>query len=641
MALRQWAVNLNGTFDFNNPADWMFGVVPGAADIAQFNTGATDTVTGNATIAEILVGQGSYTFTGSYTISGAQTTELSFTSSGPFSYLTIAPGAFINGNGAVSVTFPGANPTLEIQGALAASSLTINEGVVYVDQGSVFDISGSIAISNNGALISRPGPGQPPGAPIVIANPIQISGSVNLSSARKQEIDFNSTISGSGSVAVTTDDTFGPGGTVALNGNNTYSGGTLLLASNETLAVGNPSALGTGSLTIAAGELLATTTETIANQLTMSGNFTIAAAHNQTLTTSSSQAWSLTPSTGEIISFGAAGQDGTVVFDETGGATVGSGGFYTVAAQAGTLKAGDYGLDFLLGIDTATIVQSGATLDAAGFHLDVNGLQGGGRVTNSSATVVTLDVSGSGNFSGVIDGALALLVSGLLTTLSGADAYTGGTTISSGSTLILGNNGTTGSVTGSITDNGILAINRSDSFTLNNVSGPGKVVQEGSGTTSLGKGLSYSGGTTIAAGTLAVGSPAGLGAGGLTIGAGELLATATETIANQLTMSGNFTIAAAHNQTLTTSSLQPWSLYEPFSAIISFGATGQDGTVVFDATGGSSINGVYIYKVAVQAGTLKAGDFGLDSLLGNDAATIVQSGATLDAAGFSLTVNRL
>src|SRR6266705_1153817 len=172
MALRQWAVNLNGTFDFNNPADWMFGVVPGAADIAQFNTGATDTVTGNATIAEILVGQGSYTFTGSYTISGAQTTELSFTSSGPFSYLTIAPGAFINGNGAVSVTFPGANPVLEIQGALAASSLTINYGVVYVDQGSVFDIPGSIAISN-GSLISRPGPGQPPGAPIVIANPIQ------------------------------------------------------------------------------------------------------------------------------------------------------------------------------------------------------------------------------------------------------------------------------------------------------------------------------------------------------------------------------------------------------------------------------------------------------------------------------------
>jgi hypothetical protein len=52
MATRQWAVTANGTFDFNNAANWQFGVVPDAIDTAQLNALATttDTITGNATV---------------------------------------------------------------------------------------------------------------------------------------------------------------------------------------------------------------------------------------------------------------------------------------------------------------------------------------------------------------------------------------------------------------------------------------------------------------------------------------------------------------------------------------------------------------------------------------------------------------
>ena len=42
-------------------------------------------------------------------------------------------------------------------------------------------------------------------------------------------------------------------------------------------------------------------------------------------------------------------------------------------------------------------------------------------------------------------------------TLSGANTYTGGTTISGG-TLQIGNAGTSGSLVGNVTDNGILAL---------------------------------------------------------------------------------------------------------------------------------------------------------------------------------------
>ena len=45
--------------------------------------------------------------------------------------------------------------------------------------------------------------------------------------------------------------------------------------------------------------------------------------------------------------------------------------------------------------------------------------------------------------------------------LTAANTYTGGTTISGG-TLQLGNGGTTGSIVGNITDNGVLEFNRTD-----------------------------------------------------------------------------------------------------------------------------------------------------------------------------------
>jgi hypothetical protein len=71
MATIKWAVTTDGAFDFNDPANWQFGTVPGAFDIAQFDQNAFDTVTGNATVAEFLVTQGAIDLTGSYTISGA------------------------------------------------------------------------------------------------------------------------------------------------------------------------------------------------------------------------------------------------------------------------------------------------------------------------------------------------------------------------------------------------------------------------------------------------------------------------------------------------------------------------------------------------------------------------------------------
>jgi len=90
--------------------------------------------------------------------------------------------------------------------------------------------------------------------------------------------------------------------------------------------------------------------------------------------------------------------------------------------------------------------------------------------------------------------------------LNGANTYTGGTTISGG-TLQIGNGGTTGSITGDVTDNGSLVFDRSDDVTFNGViSGSGSLKQTGTGTLTLTGASTYTGGTTINNGTLQLGN---------------------------------------------------------------------------------------------------------------------------------------
>jgi autotransporter-associated beta strand protein len=96
--------------------------------------------------------------------------------------------------------------------------------------------------------------------------------------------------------------------------------------------------------------------------------------------------------------------------------------------------------------------------------------------------------------------------------LTGANTYTGGTTISAG-TLQLGDGGTSGSIVGDVADNGTLAFDRSDVVTFPGVvSGIGGVSQIGTGTTVLTGDNTYTGVTTIAAGTLQLGDGGASGA---------------------------------------------------------------------------------------------------------------------------------
>ena len=247
----------------------------------------------------------------------------------------------------------------------------------------------------------------------------------------------------------------------------------------------------------------------------------------------------------------------------------------------------------------------------------------------------TLSVGGnnlSTEFSGVIadncgcspgPGALNKVGIGTLI-LSGANTYTGGTTISGG-TLQLGNGGTTGSILGDVVDNGVLAFNHSDTFTFGGlISGSGQVMQLGPGTLALSNANAYSGGTTVAGGALSMGADNNIGTGPLALLNGSGLS-----FSNSFTFTHPITVAG--DPTFDT----PTGITVTMAGVIADGA--QPGDVV-KAGGGSLVlaaANTYTGGTVVNAGILQLGAGG--SLAPTGALT-VNAGGTFDLNGHTQTV---
>jgi autotransporter-associated beta strand protein len=190
----------------------------------------------------------------------------------------------------------------------------------------------------------------------------------------------------------------------------------------------------------------------------------------------------------------------------------------------------------LIKVGTGTLILSGANTYTGGTTISEGTLQiGNGILTGSILGPVVdngalvFDRLDGVTFGGVISGTGSLTQSGgspLI--LTGDNTYAGGTTISAGKGLVIGDGGTIGSIVGNVTDNGFLTFNREDNTTFSGtISGTGILRQQGPGTLTLTGVNSYMGGTALLAGTLSVDKDAELGGTGvaITLRGGELLTT--------------------------------------------------------------------------------------------------------------------
>jgi autotransporter-associated beta strand protein len=145
------------------------------------------------------------------------------------------------------------------------------------------------------------------------------------------------------------------------------------------------------------------------------------------------------------------------------------------------------------------------------------------RVFNTSTTFNNSAVNYTISGTGAIGGSGRLTKGGTGTVvLATSNTYTGGTTISAG-TLQIGNGGTVGSITGNVTDNGVLSFSRSNAINFGGtISGTGSVTKLGTGTLTLAAANTYHGGTTISAGTLVLSNADATAGGAINVANGAL-----------------------------------------------------------------------------------------------------------------------
>lgn len=433
-------------------------------------------------------------------------------------------------------------------------------------------------------------------------------------------------------------------GTWTLSGANTFTGNTSITGGS--LIVGGSGRLNSGSY---AGSIAISTSSSLGH----------GSSANQTLTGVISGA-------GSLIKNGGAGVltlSGLSNNTYTGGTTISNGtvslGTGGTAANTSTVAA--------LGTGTVNINSSGILRlwikNDASFTITNNLALNGGRVENEDGTYTlsgtvslaganTFETTYSGknlNFSNTISGAGNLtLIGGGNTTLSGANTYTGSTTVN-GTRLILANATATSGL--ALSNNGELRLRDVTLSSTQNITGAGSVTKDVStygDSTINGTNNTYTGATTVNISRFTVGSTGVInGTSGITV---QAQWGANFNNLGSVTTAGAISVAGSGNTTgggiFTDSSFfRNSGTVNAGSMTLSSSATANTtanrGGTYSQTAGSTSVSGTV--TLAANSGTGAAGTAGNDAALNLaggtfSAGTLAVNSGTVNATGGTLTL---
>lgn len=322
------------------------------------------------------------------------------------------------------------------------------------------------------------------------------AGEIKLGTGGELTVDFASkdatfagTISGGGSLVKT-----GAFSKLILSGDNTYTGGTTI--EEGILQVGNGT---TGSIS---GDIV--------------NNAALFFGRNNAMTYDGDIS-----GTGEMRKYGAGVLTLTGAVSHKGGTEIAD----------GTLKIGN-------GSTTGSI--SGDILNDSKLVFD-----------RSDEVTYADEISGRGSLTQAGAGTLIL---------TGANSYSGGTIIAAG-TLQIGNGDKTGSITGDVANDGTLVFKRVDDIAFGgDISGTGKLVKEGANKLTLTGANSFTGGTTIKAGALAIGDGGTTGSlSGAVVNDGELIFNRSDAVSFAGAISGSGSLTKLGDDVLTLTGVNSYS----------------------------------------------------------------------------------
>ena len=516
-------------------------------------------------------------------------------------------------------------------GTLKAGSATaFGTGAINVASGAVLDLNGQTMTSTGGLTVTGTG--------ISNSGPLINSSTLGATYAGLVTLGSNITIKGgTGTIALTNAGTItgsgyaltldgAAGGSIAsilgtgagtltkagastwtLSGANTYTGTTTVSNGTLTLSGANTS---TGAITISAGSLIVAGSGylgggTYAGTITNNGTFQYSSSAAQTLS-------------------GVISGTGTLTKDTSTSSTLTLTGTSTYTGNT-NINAG------------TLVIGGGGTLGSSGTYAGAISNSGTFKYSSSAAQTLSGVMSGSGTLIKDTSSTSTL-------TLAGINTYTGNTTITLGALSIAGS-GSLGSGTyaGEIIDNGTFQYASSANQTLSGrISGAGSLTKSNSNssTLTLNGDDTYSGTTTISAGTLMTGSATAFGTSAISVSSGAVLDLNGQTMANTTgTLTLNGTGISSGGALINTSTAGA-----TYASLVNIGAAGSSivagsGSIALTKTGtiggsgsltlGGAAGGTITSGIGTGGGSLTKQDAGTWTLNGINTYT----GATTITAG--------